>query len=110
MPQKFKNFVALWLIVIILSPVVIKLGHHHKHIYYQKTTEQQIRCYHEKCAVCSFEFSVFVPRKCPVLFKKYELADRYAGFDLVSVFLIFSQFSFLLRAPPEFTNTLDLLL
>lgn len=106
MCQKLKNIIALLLIVIILSPIVIKLEHRHEHIACHPTAEKQYHLFHEKCAVCCFEFSVFVPRNVLVFFEKLELTDRLTVCQPGEVFIIFSQFSFLLRAPPSFTNTL----
>ncbi len=104
MRNKSKNIIALSLMAIMLSPMVIKVVHHHGHQAFYATNEKQIHPLHEKCAICNFEFSVFLPYKCPVFFEKPVIADHFTACQLEDIFIRFPHFSFLLRAPPEVTS------
>lgn len=48
--------------VLLLAPSAIKLLHHHQHVdaCTKHTSGNQVESKHGKCAVCDFEFSVFL--------------------------------------------------
>ncbi len=106
MAQKFKNIISLIMVLTMLMPTILKLEHHHEHFVCNATSEKHFHNYHEKCAVCSFEFSVFLSDKINIFSVKDEETDNYNSHLNVSYYSNYSKYSFLLRAPPVFTNNL----
>jgi hypothetical protein len=101
MIKKFKNIVSIFLLLVFLFPSIVKLEHHHhEHFECKAKNEKHFHEYHEKCAVCSFEFSVFssdykyyiIPKEQPV----EKCCNNYRSVHYSSL----SKFSFSLRAPP----------
>lgn len=100
MIHKFKNIISVFLLLVFLLPSIVKLEHHHEHFQCKAKNEKHFHEYHEKCAVCSFEFSVFssdfkyfaLPKEHPVA--KYCINYRSVHYSSLS------EYSFSLRAPP----------
>jgi len=101
---KIRSALSLWMAFILLLPAFIKAGHHHESFIYSQTDGKIIHETHEKCAVCNFEFSVFQARDSKVVFEKNEIAVYFICPAVHSHFSDLSRYSFLLRAPPVFTN------
>ncbi len=100
MIRKFKNIVSLFLLLVFILPSIIKLEHHHEHFECQAKNEKHFHKFHEKCAVCSFEFSVFWSEfENIVSTKEKPLARYYNNYSSVN-YSSLSKYSFLLRAPP----------
>jgi len=106
MSRKLKNIASLWLVIILLTPTFVKFEHHHEHVIWHPSKERQFHIFHEKCAICSFEFSVFFPEKTGIVPAKSELTDSYNNFYKAFHHSDPSRYTFLLRAPPVFTNNL----
>lgn len=106
MTQKFKNIFSIILVLALLTPSVVKLEHHHKHFFCNAKNEKHFHELHEKCPVCSFEYSVFIPEKNNYSSTRAVLIGTRA-IDFYSCFYSNSaRYSFLLRAPPVFTNSI----
>jgi hypothetical protein len=80
------------------------LFHHHDHFIYSAKNEKYFHEYHEKCPIHSFELSFFTVEKHIQTTQKHfyhvEPNDNY-NFVFCCNNL---KYSFLLRAPPIFTN------
>ena len=100
MIRKFKNIISLFLLLVFILPSIIKLEHHHAHFECKAKNEKHFHECHEKCAICSFEFSVFssdykkfiLPKEQPVA----KFCNNYRSVNYSSL----SKYSFSLRAPP----------
>jgi hypothetical protein len=92
------------MVLILLMPSIVKLEHHHAHYVYTSKNEKHFLTFHEKCPVCSFEFSVFIPDKAEAAGSKTELTFQYNISNYTFHYSDLSKFSFLLRAPPSRTN------
>lgn len=97
------------MVVLLLTPSIIKLEHHHSHSECNSNTEKKVQTFHEKCLICSFEFSVFSSTKSEPLSEKAEYKDRYNKRPYSSYYSDCSEYSFSLRAPPLFTNRINLI-
>jgi hypothetical protein len=104
---RLRNIISLLMVVVLLAPSLIKLEHHHAHFVCNEENEKHIHTYHEKCLVCSFEFSVFSLTKTELLSCKAKLIDGYNKPAYNSYYCDCSNYSFLLRAPPLFANSID---
>ena len=100
MIPKFKNIIVLLMVLILFMPSIVKLGHHHEHFFCNAKNEKHFHTLHEQCAVCSFEYSVFLPEKINVTTAKIQLADNYTSCLYRYHFSDRSKYSFLLRGPP----------
>jgi len=100
MRGKFKNIVSLLFLLAFLLPSVVKLEHHHQHFECKAKSEKHFHEFHEKCSICSFEFTVFLSDTENVDLQKENPIDRYANKYISHYNHNLSQYSFLLRAPP----------
>lgn len=94
------------MVLVLFMPSIVKLDHHHEHFFCTAKGEKHFHTYHEKCAVCSFEFSVFFPEKINIDSKKDKVIDNYNSCINIYHNSNLSKYSFLLRGPPVFTNTI----
>ena len=92
------------MVLILLTPSIVKLEHHHEHFFCHATTEKHLHNYHEICPICNFEFSIVLFSKAIISFTKLELVAIYINRYTGGHFTNRPQYSFLLRAPPSFTN------
>ena len=92
------------MVLMLLMPSIIKLEHHHKHAIDHINGEKHNQTYTEKCFVCSFEFSVFLSGKIDTPSEKNILIDGYCNHYKSFYCSDHTRYSFLLRAPPAFTN------
>lgn len=90
--------------LVLLMPAIIKLEHHHDRFVCNAKTEKHFHIFHEKCPVCSFEFSVFLQDKIDAAIANTELTFHYNNSNYTFNYSDLSKFSFLLRGPPEFSN------
>jgi hypothetical protein len=104
MNSKGRNIASLLLLLVFLSPTIIKLEHHHEQFICNAKNEKHLHESHEKCAVCSFEFSVFSSSSSPAAIAKDKPLEAYHNHYRSQGFSILSQFSFLLRGPPVSVN------
>jgi hypothetical protein len=106
MIQKFKNIISLLMVLVLFMPLIVKLEHHHERFYCSAKGEKQFHTYHEKCAICCFEFSTFLSEKINIAFEKAEFANNYNCCLALFHFSDLSKYSFLLRGPPVFANNI----
>lgn len=106
MTKKLIHILSISLVVVFLTPLVIKFldgrYHHHERIVYDTEKEDHFHKYHKKCPVPGFEFSFFAVYKNRVEIKKQYYLQKVT-ISYVSVnFPDQSKYSFLLRAPPVY--------
>lgn len=103
MIKNFKNIASLFFLLVFIIPSIVKHEHHHAHNEYEAKNDKNNHVFIEKCAICSFEFSVFSSDIENVLLAKKQLLSEYKNnYQSVDCSLYFN-FSFLLRAPPILT-------
>jgi hypothetical protein len=100
MIRKFKNIASLLLLLVFLLPSIVKLEHHHEHFECKAKNEKHLHVFHEKCAVCNFEFSVFSSDFENIVFQKEQPVAKYCNNYRSVNYSTLSKYSFLLRAPP----------
>jgi hypothetical protein len=100
MIRKFKNIVSLFFLLVFLLPSIVKLEHHHEHFECKAKNEQHYHAFHEKCAVCNFEFSVFSSDFENTVLTREQPSDKYCNSYRSVNYSTLSKYSFLLRAPP----------
>jgi hypothetical protein len=100
MITKFKNIISLLLLLVFLLPTIVKLEHHHQHHIYQAKNEKQFRVFQDKCVICNFEFSVFLPAIENIELQNEDPIDCYSNNYKSLHICNLSQYSFALRAPP----------
>ena len=88
-------------------PSIIKIEHHHHHFDEPIVSGKYFHQVHEKCAVCSFEYSVFLSEDINIISSKTELLiDSYNNCYIPFYYSDLSNYSFSLRAPPAFANNI----
>lgn len=100
MIKNLNKITSLLLLLVFLLPSIIKLEHHHEDIIYKAVHEKQFNVFHEKCAICNFEFSAYMMTFNNSDFQKENPLDNYSNKYNSKDHSNRSQFSFLLRAPP----------
>jgi hypothetical protein len=100
MIYKFKNIISFLMVLILLMPSIIKLEHHHEHFKCKAENEKHLHNYHEKCAVCSFEFSVFSTDVIKIDSEKNNPTVYFCNNYSSIFYSSLSRYSFLLRGPP----------
>jgi hypothetical protein len=100
MIRKFKNIASLLLLSVFLLPSIVKLEHHHEHFECKAKNEKQYHVFHEKCAVCNFEFSIFSSDFENIVLQKKQPVSKYCNNYRSVNYSTLSKYSFLLRAPP----------
>ena len=107
MIQKLKNIVSVLVVVMLFLPSIIKLEHHHDHFDEPLVSGKYFHQVHEKCAVCSFEYSVFLSEDINITSSKAELLiDSYNNCYIPFYYSGLSNYSFSLRGPPAFANNI----
>jgi hypothetical protein len=99
---RYKNIISLFLASILMAPTVIKLEHHHEEFTCKAKYLNHFHPSHEKCLICSFEFSVFSPGK---EFPKIEKSYFGKPNNILSPYSLpqgKQKYSSLFRAPPLF--------
>jgi hypothetical protein len=90
------------MIGVLLLPFMVKLEHQHDHFVCKAKTEKHFHDYHEKCQICSFEFSFFMSEEF------FALPETLVSFGVLTNnfkagnFSNTSDYTFLLRAPPTY--------
>jgi hypothetical protein len=97
---KLRNIVSLLLVVVLLIPPLVKLEHHHEHFVCNAKAEKHYHNHHEKCQICSFEFSVFMSEEFFSLPEAPNSFGVYINDYKVGYFSTTPDYTFLLRAPP----------
>jgi len=91
-------------VLILLSPTFIKLEHHHEYSGYVSVSGERHQTVQGICHICNFEFSFFLTSIPQYHTECENIKDSYQDLYLPVYILHPSGFSFLLRAPPAFTN------
>jgi hypothetical protein len=104
MIRKFKNIAPLLLLLVFLLPSIVKFEHRHKNHFFKVKAEKQYNIYNEKCSICSFEFSVFSSNLLNIKLEKEKHLANYSNNYSFQFNSTHSDYSFLLRGPPVFTN------
>jgi hypothetical protein len=100
MIRKFKNIASLILLAVFLFSSLVKLEHHHENYGSHSKNEKYYHLFHEKCAICSFEFSIFSDNHENIVIPKEQPIARYCNNYRSVHYSALSKYSFLLRAPP----------
>lgn len=104
MRVRVKHILSVIMAVIFMTPITIKLldgcFHHHDHFVCTAKNEHHFHEQHEKCPVCSYEFSLFLSKNIDSPVVKIQKFENYYNYYKASHFLYFFNYSFLLRAPP----------
>lgn len=105
MSKKLKNIISVYLVIIFLSPTIVKLFdssfHHHNHFVCNAKTERHFHKYHEICPIPSFDLPSF-----SLIKSKFETQNTFLIHEILISFisdfcLCNSNYSYLLRAPPS---------
>ena len=108
MTKKLKNIISITLVFIFLIPMTIKLldgaFHHHEHFHCTAKTEKHFHKYHEKCPIPGFELSFFSVEKFFQTLQKHDFCVEQSDIYNFTPCCNYSEYSFLLRAPPIFTD------
>jgi hypothetical protein len=100
MIRKFKNIASLFLLLVFILPSIVRLEHHHEHFECKAKNEKHYHVFHEKCAVCNFEFSIFSSDFEKIVLPKEQPVAKYCNNYRSVNYSTLSKYSFLLRAPP----------
>jgi hypothetical protein len=98
--RKFKNIASLLLLLVFVFPGIVKLEHHHEHFVCKAKNGQHYHAYHENCAVCNFEFSVFSSDFENIVLQNEQPVDKYFNNYRLGKTSNLLKYSFSLRAPP----------
>jgi hypothetical protein len=108
MTKKRKHIIAISLVIIFLSPMTIKLldglFHHHDHFICTAIHELHFHEHHHKCPVPGFELSFYSLNNLKPQTDKTFYCDRIFISYISGYYNSKLKYSFLLRAPPVFTN------
>ena len=99
MSGKFKKITSSFLLFIFLLPAIVKIEHHHSNFVCKAKNEKHFHVSHKVCAICSFEYSVFLANIENIDLLKEKPSDNYSNNYKYCYNSLF-HFSFLLRAPP----------
>jgi hypothetical protein len=100
MPKQLKNISFIMLVLVFLAPSIVKFEHHHKEFHCNAKNEKHFHNYHEKCNICQFDFSLFTNNESVSYTKTQTLSDSYTNQYTSVTIANYSEFSFLMRAPP----------
>jgi len=87
--------------MVFIFPSIVKIKHHHNHLLSSTKNEKQRPVFHEKCAICNFEFSVFLTGTKQIELCKENPPVHYCNNYHAIYYSNLPCFSFLLRAPPS---------
>ncbi|MFW6275693.1 MAG: hypothetical protein ACOC2M_03570 [bacterium] len=108
MHRKVKHTISISLVIVFLLPMTIKvfdgLFHHHDHFHCTAKNEKHFHTYHKKCPVPYFELSFFAIEKHFHNKEYQEFEEEQCEAYSFRPCCNNSKYSFLLRAPPTFTD------
>ena len=104
MKKVFRIIISLFLLVAFLTPSIVKIEHHHEHHICNAKSQKHLHVYHDSCKVCNFEFSVFSSNLLNIKLEKEKHLANYSNNYSFQFNSTHSDYSFLLRGPPVFTN------
>jgi hypothetical protein len=100
MIRKLKNIASLFLLLVFLFPTIVIIEHHHEQNTCNAKNEKHYHNLHEKCGICSFEFSLFSSENENIVLLNEKPLDNYFNNYTSLYYSNLSEYSFLLRAPP----------
>jgi hypothetical protein len=100
MIRRFKNITSLLLLLVFLLPTVVKIEHHHDNFQCKSLNEKHFHDFHPNCAICNFEFSIFILSYENVDLQKENPLDNYSDNYNSRFYSKLALFSFSLRGPP----------
>jgi hypothetical protein len=100
MVRVLRNGIAILMVAIFLLPTMVKLEHHHDHFVCHAKSEKHFHDHHEKCQICSFEFSFFMSEEFFSLPENLISFGVYTNDYKAGNFSNIPDYTFLLRAPP----------
>ncbi len=86
--------------LVFLLPSIVKLEHHHEHNDCSSTNGDHYQEFHDKCAVCDYDFSVIFMDFIDIEIPKAEQLSQYLIDDLPVNDSTPAQYLYLLRGPP----------
>jgi hypothetical protein len=89
---------------LLLLPLVIKANHHVDDTICREKKVLHFHSVHLNCLVCKFDYPVFSNEPVNEKSPKQTFSELYTGDCCSSVYQLPLKHSFLLRAPPSFTN------
>ncbi len=108
MTKKLKNIISLTLVFIFMTPMTINLldglFHHHDHFICYAKNGKHFHEHDEKCPIPSFELSLFSADKQIQTTQKHYFCVKQNDIYNFVFCCNNSKYSFLLRAPPVFTE------
>jgi hypothetical protein len=104
MIRKFINGISVVAVLILFMPTIARINHHHDPVACWAKSEKHLQDLHERCPVCSFEFSLFLAERPVIASSKTEFPDNFKIQISDCHFPDSSKFSSFLRAPPINTS------
>lgn len=98
--SKCRHIISWALLLLFLLPSTIKLEHHHHEVASHASGAEHEASFHEKCAVCDFEFSFFSFAKAYHPQQVAFIHNIYVDGRNADVYVEPLKYSFSLRAPP----------
>lgn len=86
--------------LVFILPSIVKLEHHHEHFKCKAKNEKHYHEFHQDCAVCNFEFSVFSPYFISIILQKEQVVTQYFCKYNSFNYSALSKYTLLLRGPP----------
>lgn len=101
MTHLFKKTASLFLLMVFILPSGVKFGHqNHEHFECSAKHEKHFHELHEKCTICSFEFSTFSSHTVEYSVPKEQHIDKYSSHYKSINHSTQLKTLFSLRAPP----------
>lgn len=100
MTGKLKKITSSLLLLVFLLPSIVKLEHRRDNFVCKTINEKHYLVIHQTCAICNFEFSVFLTNFENIDLPKDSPLDNYSNNYNSRYYSNFSLFSFSLRGPP----------
>lgn len=100
MIKMLRNIAAITMVLVLLLPFGVKLEHHHDHFVCKAKAEKHYHDHHEKCQICSYEFSVFLTEESSSLSEKPVILGDFINPFGVNSFSNSFAYSFQFRGPP----------
>lgn len=97
---KYRHIIAWAFLLAFLLPSAIKMEHHHDRVAGRAESADRSAEFHEKCAVCDFEFSLFSVASSYIPQSVALILDGYVAKCIACIYVNPLEYSFSLRAPP----------
>ena len=101
MKERFRIITSLFLLWIFLYPTIVKIEHHHEEFLCDANGEQHFHSFHEKCAICNFEFTSFESFPGDIGLNIEQIVVDFYNKHNSPHYFTPEKYSFSLRAPPS---------